>query len=100
MRALREWPWYPKFAVSVSLVGMGAALLEGDSKMALLMALLAMGFVPEDVLTEGESILRELLWGSLGVVLWHVSTGLFSDVFFIIGLAVMLHGIYRLVQKF
>ena len=100
MRGLREWPGYPKFAVSVSLVGMGAALLEGDSKMALLMALLAMGLVPEDVLTEGESILRELLWGSLGVALWHVSTGLFSDVFFILGLAVMLHGVYRLVQKF
>ncbi len=100
MKPVKEWPWYPKFAVAISLLGIGAALVEKDGRMALLMALLTMGFVPEDALTRGESILRELLWGFLGVTLWHVSSGVFSWVFLILGLIVMIHGTYRLVQKF
>ncbi len=100
MKPFREWPWYPKFAVAVSLLGSGAALMEKDDRTTLLMAFLAVSFVPEDVLTRGESILRELLWGSLGVALWHVSSGVFSWVFLTLGLAVMVHGIYRFVQKF
>lgn len=100
MRSLREWPPYPRFAFLVSLAGLGAAVLLGDEKVTLLMALLSLGFIPEDALTGDESILRELLWGLLGVALWHVSSGLFSWVFLVLGVAMVAHGFRRLVQKF
>ena len=100
MKPLREWHWFPKFAVLLGFVGLAVAIIEKDVKGDLLMAFMIAAAVPEDALSRGESILRDLLAGSLAVGLWYVSEGWMRWAFLLVGMVAIAASLREAVQKF